>query len=97
MSKPKIIWSKQARESLKDIYDYYKDKSVQGAKNVRSDLINAPKKIIFARQYQIDEINPKYRRIVVRDYKLLYKETGNTIVVMDIIGTRQSPDVLKEK
>ena len=39
MSKPKIIWSIQAKESLKEIYDYYKDKSEQGAKNVRSDLL----------------------------------------------------------
>jgi addiction module RelE/StbE family toxin len=97
MSKPKIIWSKQAKESLKDIYNFHKEKSLQGAKNVRSDLINAPRKIVYARQYQIDEINPKYRRIVVRDYKLLYKESGNIIMVMDIVGTRQSPELLKEK
>ncbi len=74
MSNSKIIWSTQSKESLKDIYDYYKVRSLQGAKNVRSDLINAPKKIIFAKQYQLDEINPNYRRIVVRDYKLLYRE-----------------------
>lgn len=97
MAKPKIIWSTQAKESLKDIYDYYKSKSLQGAKNVRSDLMNAPKKIVFAKQYQVDEINPKYRRIVVRDYKLLYRESGNTIMVMDIVGTRQSPEILKSK
>ncbi|MBR9999604.1 MAG: type II toxin-antitoxin system RelE/ParE family toxin [Cyclobacteriaceae bacterium] len=97
MSRPKIIWSKQAKESLKNIYDYYKDKSLQGAKNVLSDLVNAPGKIVFARQYQVDEINPKYRRIVVRDYKLLYRDSGNSIMVMDIVGTRQAPEVLKEK
>jgi plasmid stabilization system protein ParE len=97
MPKLQIIWSTQSKESLKEIYDYYKVKSLQGAKNIRSDLMNAPRKIIFAKQYQVDEINPKYRRIVVRDYKLLYKESGNTIVVMDIVGTKQSPEVLKEK
>lgn len=49
MSRHQIIWSKQAKESLKGIYDYYKDKSLQGAKNVRADLLQAPKKIIFAK------------------------------------------------
>ena len=97
MSKPKIIWSKQAKGSLKDIYDYYRKKSQQGANNILSDLVNAPRKIIYSSQYQVDEINPKYRRIVVRDYKLIYKESGNTIMIVDIVSTRQSPDVLKEK
>ena len=94
--KPKlqIIWSKQAKESLKGIFDYYKDKSLQGAKNVRADLLKAPKKIVFAKQYQKDDINPKYYRIIVRDYKILYLEDGNRLLIIDIFSTRQSPDIL---
>ena len=64
MSSLKIIWSKQAKQAVKSIYDFYKEKSVQGAKNVKNDLLQALKTIHFAEQYQIDEINPKYRRIV---------------------------------
>ncbi len=97
MAKLKIIWTRQAKEALKSIYDYYKEKSLQGAKNVRLELLNSPKTIHFAKQYQIDDINPKYRRIVVRDFKVLYKEHNNTILVLDIVSTRQSPDVLKKK
>lgn len=40
-----IIWSDKAIESLKDIYLYYKPKSLQGAKNVRKDIVNTAKKI----------------------------------------------------
>ncbi|MCG8386823.1 MAG: type II toxin-antitoxin system RelE/ParE family toxin [Cytophagales bacterium] len=97
MSTLKITWTKQARDALKSIYDYYKGKSLQGAKNVKSDLLRAPKTIYFANQYQVDEINPKYRRIVVRDYKVLYREENGVIKVMDIVSTRQSPNVLKNK
>ena len=32
MGKLKIIWTRQAKEALKDIYDYYKEKSLQGEK-----------------------------------------------------------------
>ncbi len=92
----KIIWSKQASNSLKHIYEYYKERSPQGAKKVRAELLNAPKKIVFSQQYQQDEINPKYRRIIVRDYKVLYLEKDNIISVIDIISTKQSPDLLKE-
>lgn len=97
MTKFKIVWTKQARESLKKIHDYYKEKSIQGARNVRSDLLQSPKTILYAKQYQTDEINPKYRRIVVRDYKVLYKVNNEVIQVVDIISTRQSPQVLKKK
>ena len=96
MDKITIVWTQQARESLKSIYNYYKDKSPQGAKNVKDDLLRSPKTIAFAKQYQVDEINPKYRRIIVRDFKVLYKEITNKIVIVDIISTRQSPSKLKE-
>lgn len=91
----KIVWSLQAKSSLKAIYDFYKEKNLQGAQNVKSDILSSPKKIYFAEQYQQDDINPRYRRIVVRDYKVLYLERENEIRVVDVVSTRQSPEVLK--
>lgn len=93
----KLIWSKQAKDSLKAIFDFYKEKSIQGAANVRTDLLQSPKKIIFAKQYQKDDINPKYFRIIVRDYKILYLQDGNRILIVDIISTRQAPEILESK
>jgi len=95
MGNYKIFWTSQAKQDLKNIYEYWKKKSVQGAKNVRSDILQSPKAIYYAKQYQVDDINPKYRRIVVRTYyKVLYKQTRGTIYVMGVISTQQSPDVL---
>ncbi len=96
MGTRKIVWTLQAKESLKSIYDYYKNKSPQGAKNVRNDLLQSPKTIAFSRQYQVDEINPKYRRIVVRDFKVIYKESAKKIEIIDIISTKQSPSKLRK-
>ena len=94
----KIIWTNQAKTELKKIYDYYKEKSPQGAKRVQDDLLQSPKMIYFAKQYQLDEINPRYRRIIVRgDYKVLYKEEAGVIKVIDIVSVRQSPEVLQNK
>jgi plasmid stabilization system protein ParE len=95
MGKRNIVWTLQAKESLKTIYDYYKERSPQGAKNVKNDLLRSPKTIAFSKQYQVDEINPKYRRIIVRDFKVLYKELQNKIEIIDIISTKQSPGKLK--
>jgi len=98
MDNYKIIWTTQAKQDLKDVYEYWKKKSVQGAKNVRSDILKSPKTIYYTKQYQVDDINPKYRRIVVRTfYKVLYREVRNTIYIMGIVSTHQSPEVLKSK
>lgn len=97
MESLKIIWTKQARTAVKNIYNFYKEKSLQGAKNVKSDLLQSPKAIRYSKQYQLDDINPNYRRIVVRDHKILYKEKENIIQIMDVISTRQSPEKLKNK
>ena len=74
MSKFEILWSDQAQESLRKIFEFYKERSVQGARNVKNDLLSAPRKLQYSRQYQIDDVYPKYRRIIVRDYKILYRE-----------------------
>jgi len=70
---------------------------LQGAKNVIADILQAPKSIHYSKQYQLDDINPNYRRIVVRDYKLLYKERDNSIQIIDIVCTKQSTEKLKSK
>lgn len=82
-----ILWTTQAKQDLKEIYEYWKKKSVQGAKNVRSSILKSPKTIYYAKQYQVDDINPEYRRIVVRTYyKVLYRQRKNTIYIMGIIS-----------
>ena len=94
-NKLKVRWTIDALVSLKDIYDFYKKKSLQGAQNVKNDILNSPKRVIYPRQYQIDEVNPEFRRIIVRDYKVLYKEIDNIIVVFDVICTRKDPNEQK--
>jgi plasmid stabilization system protein ParE len=98
MSNYKVIWTTQAKQDLRKVYEYWKKKSEQGAKNVRSDILKSPKTIYYSKQYQVDDINPKYRRIVVRSfYKVLYREVKNTIYIMGVISTHQSPEVLKSR
>ena len=98
MSKPKIIWSNQAKESLLKIYNFffYEKKTPLGAKNVLNDLLDAPKSINFRNQYQVDDINPNFRRIVVRNYKILYKVEREKIIIIDIFSVYQSPQILKK-
>ena len=90
----KVIWTAKTKEQLKSIYIYYKNekKTLQGAKNVKNDILKASKEIVFATQYQEDEIQPEYRRIIVRHYKILYKEIDSKIVILRIFNTSKKPE-----
>ena len=83
----------KGQSSLKSIHDYlkYEKKTPQGAANVKKDILQATREVIFKNQYQRDEIEPEYRRIIVRHYKLLYKEKAGKILILRIFDTYQNP------
>jgi len=86
----KVFWTRQAREALASILNYrYKDIPT-ARKIVRTDIIDATKQLTFSTQFQKDDIYPMYRRIVIRDYKVLYKEINSTIYIMNVICTKAS-------
>ncbi|OBQ55424.1 type II toxin-antitoxin system RelE/ParE family toxin [Tamlana sp. s12] len=88
----KVAWTRQARESLTKILDY-RYKNLQSARSiVRKAIIDASKQIVFSKQYQKDDIFPEYRRIVVRDYKILYKEVKGVAYILNIVCTKASSD-----
>jgi plasmid stabilization system protein ParE len=95
----RIIWDNNAKADLKLIYDFIKLKSPQGAKNVINDIVVASKGIKFTNQYQVDEIlGEPFRRIVVRNYKVIYKvQSDSEIRILQIFDTRQNPIKLKSK
>ena len=51
--------------------------------------MNAAKKINFSEQFQRDEIESEYRRIIIRDYKLLYKEENQVVFIVKIFSLKR--------
>jgi addiction module RelE/StbE family toxin len=94
-----ILWDNQAKADLKLIFEFIKLKSLQGALNVISDIVAQSKNIHFAEQYQVDEIlGEPFRRMIVRDYKIIYKIHSKTeIRILQIFDTRQNPIKLKKE
>ena len=84
----KVVWTRQARESLNSILEYRYKEIPSTRKIVRIDIIKASKEIVFAEQYQPDDILPEYRRIIIRDYKILYKEQNKIAYILNVICTR---------
>ena len=92
MSGLKVSWSKRAKEQLKQIYNYYKSISPRVAKKLKDEILNNVKDLVFAEQYQKDEIQPEFRRIIVKNYKLIYTIDENTIWILMIFDSRKDPD-----
>jgi addiction module RelE/StbE family toxin len=94
----KILWDNQAKADLKLIFEFIKLKSFQGAKNVIRDIVAQSKNVHFVEQYQVDEfLGEPYRRMIVRDYKIIYKVHSETeIRILQIFDTRQNPIKLKK-
>ena len=90
--KIRILWDNNAKSDLKLIFEFLKIKSLQGAKNVIADILLQSKSIQFAQQYQVDEIlGEPYRRMIVRNYKIVYKIHSQTeIRILMIFDTRQN-------
>jgi plasmid stabilization system protein ParE len=99
MQKPiTIYWDNAAKADLKLIFEFIKIKSIQGAKNVVKDIVIQSKNIHYPEQYQFDEIlGEPYRRMVVRDYKIIYKVHSDTeIRILQIFDSRQNPIKLRK-
>ena len=93
-----IFWDNQAKADLKLLFEFIKLKSPQGASNVVRDIVIQSKNIYFVEQYQVDEfLGEPYRRIIVRDYKVIYKIHSETeIRILQIFDTRQNSVKLKK-
>lgn len=88
----------KAKADLKLIFEFIKLKSPQGARNVIRDIVLQSKNIHFVKQYQLDEfLGEPYRRMIVRDYKIIYKIHSKTeIRILQIFDTRQNSIKLKK-
>ena len=83
-----VIWTRQAQKALKDVLEFrYKDIPI-AKRIVRQDIIDATKTISFPKQYQKDIYFPKYRKITVRDYRILYKSEEHIAYIMNVVCSK---------
>lgn len=85
-----IKWSDEAIHDLKSIYyNLLRRNSEEKASAIRSEIFIASRSIIFPEQFQLDDIHIKYRRIIVRNYKILYSIDGSIIRIASVINSYQ--------
>lgn len=94
-----MLWTEPAINDLKLIFNFYFSKNTKAARKIVNEIKDSPKNLLikgFEEIGQKDDINPKYRRIIVRHYKVLYRIEREKIIIARIFDTRQNPEKLKE-
>jgi addiction module RelE/StbE family toxin len=93
----KIVWDLEAKDDLKNIFNYYKLVSIKVAKKLVNDIVTHTKEICFVEQYQTDEyLGEPFRRMIISHYKIVYKVHSETeIRVLQIFDTRQNQKKLR--
>jgi hypothetical protein len=65
--------------------------SKETALKIRDELFNCTDEIVFAEQFQLDEYRIDCRRMIVRNFKILYQIQGNAIYIIRIFNSFQNP------
>ncbi len=94
-----IKWDKLAKAELKKIYSYFKKKSVQGAENVRDNILSETSKLKNPQvNYVIDpDLGKPYRFIMVRNrYRVIYRRNDTEVRVVFVFDTKQSRSKLEK-
>jgi plasmid stabilization system protein ParE len=93
----KIIWSDFASKMLREVVVYYKENVNPAiAKKIRNDIFKATiqlEKYPQMGQVELNLIrqNEEHRYLVEGNYKIIYKQVKEGILITDIFDTRQDP------
>jgi len=96
----KIVWTKEALEETKTIYEYYKSNiSVYVAKRIKEKILSSTKNLHkYPNQGQIEELlNHKddiFRYLIVDNYKIIYKISEKIIYIIKIFDCRRNPELI---
>ena len=96
MNKRRVIWSHQAKLSLKAHYEYIKQDSVSAARRVKAEIINASKELAsYSEKYQLDEFYPNnpgnIRRFFRWSYRIIYQVNEREIAILNVVHSSQEP------
>ncbi len=87
-----IIWTSKSYEDIVSIYEYLVESSSEETANkIIDEIFWAPSQITYPSQFQYDEYRKDCRRIIIRNYKILYHYSNGVVSVMRVFNTYQNP------
>lgn len=98
-----IHFTEQALYSLDDVLYFLKYKQrlpSKKVKNIKTAILNGAKSLQpnpFKGQKEpfLGHYDLEYRRVIIQHIKVIYRIEKETIIIVDIFDSRQSPDKMK--
>lgn len=93
----KILWTDFASEMLSEIYNYYKvNASPSIAKKITTEIFTTTKQlkkhpVSGQLEINLEKLKEGHRYLVNGNYKIIYKEIPEGVLITDIFDTRQDP------
>lgn len=98
----RVIISRKAQSSVKQIHDYIKEESHSSAKNVKEKIFekirslqNHPEK--FSKEPLLDSLEGNYRSVSIWDYKIIYKISNEVVKILIVINGKRSEKTILKK
>jgi len=91
-----IVWTKQAKSQLREIYNYISQESVQNAIKVINDLIQAVENIVqYPEKHKIDQYKKDndgtYRAFEKHHFRISYRNENQIIRILRVRHTKMNP------
>ncbi len=83
----KLHWTDFAIEMLLEIHEYYKEKASPSIARKTSGQI----------ELNLEKLNEGHRYLVKGNYKIIYKEIADGLLITDVFDTRQDPIKLNDE
>lgn len=95
----RLIWSVEARNSRKNIFDYWNNRNKSKVYSRKLNLLfnNNLKIVIQLPEFGKPTFQEDTKFIIVSHFEIIYKITPKEIVVLDIWDTHQNPQVFPIK
>jgi plasmid stabilization system protein ParE len=99
----KVLWTRFAFNSLKEIHRYYKENANKSvADNIRNNILASSSQLeIHPESGTIEELLTELKEnhsfIVRGNYKIIYRIIGDSVFITDVFDTRQDPLKIKKR
>ena len=96
-----LIWSKEARQDLEEIFRYNSTLSLKVAMTYSEELLKAGERLkqmpeMGPKEPYLEQLNRNYRYVLVlHTYKLIYLYENNVCSILMVWDCRQNPILLK--
>jgi len=101
MNRDKVIISRKAQESIKEIFNYVRrESSLNTAQKVKNSIIDRCKNLKdfsgYSKERFLDKLHGDYRSVTVWDYNIIYKVTSNEVRILNVIHTSMHSERRKD-